>query len=82
MGASTQGGIKMAKYLIVQTIGKEITYKRYKTIDGWSRNPEECWQFSYLGAKKIVEGLNAGAAKSKFYKVMPHKMPYYSMKEV
>lgn len=70
------------KYLIVRIIGEETTYKRYKTIDGWSRNPEECWQFSRQGAKKIVEGLNAGAEKSKFYKAMPHKMPHYSIMEV
>ena len=72
----------MAKYLIVRTIGEEVTYMRYKTIDGWSRNPEECWKFSKQGAKKIVDGLNAGAEKSKFYKAMPHKKPFYSMKEV
>ena len=72
----------MARYLVKRTIGEEITYKRYKTIDGWSRNPEECWGFSYLGAKRIVEGMNAGAEKSKFYKVMPEKMPHYSIMEV
>lgn len=32
-------------------------YKRYKCIDGFSRNKNECWQFSRAGAKKIIENL-------------------------
>lgn len=32
-------------------------YKRYKSIDGFSINKEECWKFSKLGALKIVERL-------------------------
>ena len=70
------------KCLITRTIGKETSFKRYKTIEGWSKNPEECWKFSKQGAKKIVDGLNAGAEKSKFFQAMPHKKPFYSMKEV
>lgn len=32
-------------------------YKRFKRIDGFSANKEECWKFSKLGAVKIIERL-------------------------
>lgn len=32
-------------------------YKRYKCIDGFSKNKSECWKFSKAGAAKIIERL-------------------------
>lgn len=49
------------KYLIVKesrVTGKTIIeYKRYKCIDGFTRNKELCWAFSKKGALKIIENL-------------------------
>lgn len=49
----------MKKVYIVK-INKQIgtvEYKRYKCIDGWSKNKNMCWQFSKQGALKIIERL-------------------------
>lgn len=32
-------------------------YKRYKCIDGFSKNKSQCWKFSKQGALKIIERL-------------------------
>ena len=70
------------RYYITRTSKKEgKRYKRYKTIEGWASDKTHCWKFSKQGAKKIVEGLNAGAARSKFYKSMPELMPTYGIEE-
>lgn len=47
------------KYYIVKvdTRTGSVEYKRYKCIDGWSKNEASCWQFSRTGAWKIVERL-------------------------
>lgn len=34
-----------------------IQYKKYKCIDGFTRNKEQCWKFSKQGAIKIIERL-------------------------
>lgn len=34
-----------------------IKYKRYKCIDGWSTNKEECWKFTKQSAMNIIERL-------------------------
>ena len=34
-----------------------IKYKRYKCIDGWSTNKEECWKFTQQSAMNIIERL-------------------------
>jgi len=34
-----------------------VEYKRYKCIDGFSKDKTICWQFSKRGAEKIIERL-------------------------
>ena len=48
----------MKKYYVIKTTSKGVEYKKYKCIDGWSRDKSECWQFSKQGAKKIADRLN------------------------
>lgn len=46
----------MRYYIVKETkYGKE--YKRYKCIDGFSKNKELCWKFSKQGALSIIERL-------------------------
>ena len=65
------------KYIIVRKVKGEKEYKKYKCIDGWSKNPEECWKFSKGGAVKICQRYNEGAEKSPFYKARPDLKPSY-----
>lgn len=46
------------KYLVIKTTKHGIEYKRYKCIEGWSKHPDGCWQFSKAGAEKIAKRLN------------------------
>ena len=46
------------KYYVIKTTKRGVEYKKYKCIDGWSKTPEGCWQFSKAGAEKIVTRLN------------------------
>lgn len=46
------------KYYVIKTTKKGVEYKKYKCIEGWSKTPEGCWQFSKPGAKKIADRLN------------------------
>ncbi len=46
------------KYFVTKTTKGKLEYKKYKCINGWSSNPRECWQFSKVGAQKIVNRLN------------------------
>ena len=48
----------MKKYYVIKTTKDGISYKRYKCIDGWSKNRTECWQFSKQGAEQIAKRLN------------------------
>lgn len=50
----------MKEYYITRTnkSGK-VLYKQYKCVDGWTTTPTLCWQFSKVGATKIVERLTA-----------------------
>lgn len=43
------------KYYIKKVHGKNVTYKRYRCIEGWCRDKSICWQFSKQGALGIVE---------------------------
>ena len=36
----------------------EKFYKRYKTIDGWTRDSRICWLFSRQGALNIQDRIN------------------------
>lgn len=50
------------KYYLIQMVssvtGKnKIQYRKYKCSDGWTTNPNECWQFTKAGALKKVESL-------------------------
>ena len=49
----------MSKYYIKMTNKHTniVKYKRYKCIDGFSTNKEECWKFSKQGALGIIERL-------------------------
>lgn len=46
------------KYYVIKTTKEGVQYKKYKCIDGWSKNKAECWQFSKVGAEKIAQRLN------------------------
>ena len=46
------------KYYVIKTTRNGIEYKRYKCIDGWSKEPTGCWQFSKQGAESIAKRLN------------------------
>ena len=54
-----QKGITMKRYYIkkINHISGTIEFKRYKCIEGFSKNKEECWQFTKQGAVKVIEGL-------------------------
>lgn len=49
------------KYYIKKTNKQtgRIEYKRYKCIDGFSRDKSQCWKFSKQGALKIIERLKS-----------------------
>lgn len=53
------------KFYIKSVHGKSVEYKRYKCIDGWSRDKSCCWQFSKQGAEKIIERLRSGIHPSR-----------------
>lgn len=57
------------KYYVIKTTKDGVLYKRYKCIDGWTRNKEICWQFSKQGAEKIAKRLNSFIPEQQKYKV-------------
>ena len=59
------------KYYVIRTTKKGIEYKRTKTRDYWSKNPEGCWQYSKQGATQIADRYN--------HQVNPHNEPWYSI---
>ena len=36
-----------------------VLYKRYKCIEGWTKDKSICWKFSKQGAKGIIKTLMA-----------------------
>lgn len=46
------------KFYVIKTTVHGIEYKRYKCIDGWSKDKTNCWQFSKQGAQRIADKLN------------------------
>ena len=44
----------MKYYIVMERKGRKM-YKKYKCIEGWAKNRDECWKFSKQGAKNIVE---------------------------
>ena len=48
------------KYLIFREKNGKKMYKMYKCIEGWSKNPSDCWGFSKQGANKIIKKLGEG----------------------
>lgn len=62
------------KYYVVKIMNNGKYYKKYKCIDGWSKNPEDCWQFTKSGALQIANRLNQ-TVKSVF-------SPFYDIEEV
>lgn len=67
------------KFYVIKTTRKGIEYKRYKCIEGWSKTPDECWQFSKQGAEKIAERLNR---EYKYEQQSYPKRIHFSIKEV
>ena len=47
------------KYYVIRTNKKGITFKKYKCIDGFSTNKDDCWKYSEQGAKRIADRLNS-----------------------
>ena len=47
------------KYFIRKTNKQlnTVEYKRYKCIDGFTKDKNLCWQFSKAGALRIIENL-------------------------
>ena len=45
------------KYYIVKETESGKEYKRYKCIEGFSKNKDLCWKFSKQGALDIIEKL-------------------------
>ena len=68
------------KYYVIRTTKSGIMYKRTKTLDKWSSNPECCWQYSRQGAQRIADRLNEreNPRGEPWWKVGIH----YSIKEV
>lgn len=48
----------MSMFYVIKTTKNGIEYKKYKCIDGWTKDKSECWQFSKSGAEKIAARLN------------------------
>lgn len=46
------------RYYVIKTTKAGIEFKRYKCIEGWSRDRSECWKFSKQGAQQIADRLN------------------------
>ena len=59
------------KYFVIKTTKNGIEYKRYKCIDGWTKDKLQCWQFSKQGAEQIAQRLNDGI-KEPFWKAGVH----------
>lgn len=70
-------GAKQKKYLIAREIKGKREYKKYKCIDGWDANADDCWAFSKPGAIKICQRFKEGAEKSKLYQARPELKPSY-----
>lgn len=59
----------MNKYYVIKTTKDGVQFKKYKCIDGWTKNRNECWEFSKQGAEKIANRLNEQNKE-------PHKTHY------
>lgn len=46
------------KYYVIKTTVHGVEYKRYKCVDGWTKDKSKCWQFTEKGAQKIADRLN------------------------
>ena len=61
----------MNKYYVIRTTKNGIEYKKNKCLDTWSKNKNECWQFSKQGAEQITKRLNV-KIKEPFWKAGVH----------
>lgn len=61
------------KWYVIKTTKDGVLFKRYKCIDGWTKDKEKCWKFSKQGAKQIADRLNEK------YEI-PYKVHYNIMK--
>ncbi len=57
------------KYYVIKTTKDGVTFKRTKTLDYWSKNKADCWQYSKQGATKIAQRYNKGIPNHMKYKV-------------
>ena len=65
------------KYYVTRTDRNgEKVYKKAKTLDIWSKNPDVCWKYSKQGAKQIVERL------TEYDKKLYHEHFIYDFEEV
>ena len=69
----------MAKYYIYYTKPKseKLFYKKHKTLDGWSTEKSECWQFSEASARRIISRKMKAVAKNRFFELYPENKPEY-----
>jgi hypothetical protein len=54
----------MDKCYVVMITDQNRWYKRYKTIDGWTKDKAEAWAFTERSAKDISARLNRGNLNS------------------
>ncbi len=59
-GAQAPQGGNMDKCYVVMITAQNRWYKRYKTIDGWTKDKTEAWIFTERSAKDISDRLNRG----------------------
>ena len=43
------------KFYVIKTTKNGIEYKKYKCIDGWTKEKTASWQFSKQGAERIAK---------------------------
>ena len=69
----------MARYYIYYTKPKSEKrfYKKHKTLDDWSTEKSECWQFSEAAARKIISRKMEIVEKNRIFKEHPEAKPEY-----
>ena len=69
----------MAKYYIYYTKPKSEKrfYKKHKTLDDWSTEKSECWQFSEAAARKIISRKKEATEKNRYFALYPETKPDY-----
>lgn len=63
------------KYYVIKTTKYGVEYKKYKCIDGWTKDKSSCWKFSKQGADGIAKRLNEQYA-------IPYKVHFNILKAI